>query len=213
MIISITNLKGGVGKSTLTQNLAVCFAHADYNVCIVDTDIQAQVTTKWMAERTEEMPKIHIKTIKPEELAKNVLTFNKEFDVVLLDGTPALFELSTRTLALSDVAIIPMIPSIADIWVFESYLKAYEEAKAQRANFGAALAGFVLLNQYAGNNLDKEVQGALEGYDISVLKARIANRVAYREAMTLGRGVVEYKDKKAKDEMTELFNEIINAIA
>jgi chromosome partitioning protein len=212
MIVSITNLKGGVGKSTLTQNLAVCFAHSDYKVCIVDTDIQAQVTTKWMAERTDDMPNIDIKTIKPEELAKNVLALNKEYDVVLLDGTPALFELSTRTLALSDVAIIPMIPSIADIWVFESYLKAYEEAKAQRANFGAPLAGFVLLNQYAGNNLDREVRGALEGYDISVLKSRIANRVAYREAMTLGRGVIEYKDKKAKEEMTELFNEIIAAI-
>lgn len=212
MIISITNLKGGVGKSTLTQNLAVCFAHADYKVCIVDTDIQAQVTTKWIAERGKDMPKIELKTIKPEELAKNVLSINKEYDVVLLDGTPALFELSTRTLALSDVAIIPMIPSIADVWVFESYLKAYEEAKAQRANFGATLNGFVMLNQFAGNNLDREVKAALEGYDISVMNAKLANRVAYREAMTLGRGVVEYKDKKAKDEMTEMFNELIATI-
>jgi cellulose biosynthesis protein BcsQ len=36
--------------------------------------------------------------------------------------------------------------------------------------------------------------------------------VAYREAMTLGKGVIEYKDKKAKEEMTELFNEIIASI-
>lgn len=212
MIISITNLKGGVGKSTLTQNLAVCFAHADYRVCVVDTDIQAQVTTKWIGERSKEMPRIDIKTIKPEELAKNVLSLNKEYDVILLDGTPALFELSTRTLALSDVAIIPMIPSIADIWVFESYLKAYEEAKAQRANFGASLLGFVMLNQFAGNNLDREVKEALAGYDISVLDAKLANRVAYREAMTFGKGVIEYKDKKAKDEMNELFNALLAVI-
>lgn len=212
MIISITNLKGGVGKSTLTQNLAVCFAHAGYRVCVVDTDIQAQVSTKWMGERPDELPKIAISTIRPEELAKNVLALNKKYDVVLLDGTPALFELSTRTLALSDVAIIPMIPSIADIWVFENYLRAYEEAKAQRANFNAGLSGFVLLNQYAGNNLDKEVKAAMQGFDINVLNSRIANRVAYREAMTLGKGVIEYKDKKAKEEITQLFNEIIEGI-
>jgi chromosome partitioning protein len=165
-----------------------------------------------MGERTADMPQIHIKTIRPEELAKNVLALNKSYDVILLDGTPALFELSTRTLALSDVAIIPMIPSIADVWVFESYLKAYEEAKAQRANFGAGLSGFVLLNQYAGNNLDKEVRQALQGFEITVLAAKLANRVAYREAMTLGKGVIEYKDKKAKEEMTALFNEIIKGI-
>jgi chromosome partitioning protein len=212
MIISVTNLKGGVGKSTLTQNLAVCFAHAEYSVCIVDTDVQAQVSSKWKAERDASLPNIEIRVIKPEELAKNVLALNKEYDVVLLDGTPALFELSTRTLALSDIAIIPMIPSIADVWVFETYLKAYEEAKLQRANFGAALNGFVLLNQYANTNLDKEVREALVGYDIKVLDAKLGNRVAYREAMTMGKGVVEYKDKKAVAEMTTLFDELISAI-
>ena len=212
MIISVTNLKGGVGKSTLTQNLAVCFAHAQYSVCIVDTDVQAQVSSKWIGERPTDLPEIAIKAIRPEELAKNVLELNKKFDVVLLDGTPALFELSTRTLALSDVAIIPMIPSIADIWVFENYLRAYEEAKAQRSNFNAELSGFVLLNQYAGNNLDKEVQEAMKGFDITVLNSRIANRVAYREAMTLGKGVIEYKDKKAREEMTQLFNELLRGI-
>ena len=38
MKIGITNLKGGVGKTTLSINLAVCFAHMGYKVCIVDTD-------------------------------------------------------------------------------------------------------------------------------------------------------------------------------
>ena len=38
MIISVTSLKGGVGKSTITQNLAVCFAQSGYRVCIADAE-------------------------------------------------------------------------------------------------------------------------------------------------------------------------------
>ena len=39
MVISVTNLKGGVGKSTVAQNMAVGFAHKKYKVCILATSM------------------------------------------------------------------------------------------------------------------------------------------------------------------------------
>jgi len=42
MIISISSLKGGVGKSTIAQNLAVCFAHQGYTVCIADAEYPSE---------------------------------------------------------------------------------------------------------------------------------------------------------------------------
>ena len=59
MIISITSLKGGVGKSTITQNLAVCFAHMGYNTCIVDADTN-QSSLKWAGLRPENLPLIFV---------------------------------------------------------------------------------------------------------------------------------------------------------
>jgi chromosome partitioning protein len=50
--IGITNLKGGVGKTTLSTNLAVCFAHMGYSVCIVDSDTN-QNSLAWYGAREE----------------------------------------------------------------------------------------------------------------------------------------------------------------
>ena len=59
MIISVTSLKGGVGKSTIVQNLSVCFAHMGYRVAIVDTDTNAS-SVHWSGIRDEENPPIMV---------------------------------------------------------------------------------------------------------------------------------------------------------
>jgi len=46
MIITIISFKGGVGKSTISQNLAVAMAHKGKDVCILDADPN-ESTTAW----------------------------------------------------------------------------------------------------------------------------------------------------------------------
>ena len=58
--------------------------------------------------------------------------------------------------------------------------------------------------------IDREVKRVLENYGLPVLDTKLSYRVAYREAKIEGRGVIEYLDKKAKDEMLLLFQEIKN---
>jgi chromosome partitioning protein len=55
MIISITSLKGGVGKSTIAQNLSVGFAHSGYKTCIVDADTN-QSALRWSGLRDVALP-------------------------------------------------------------------------------------------------------------------------------------------------------------
>ena len=43
-IISIINNKGGVGKTTITQNLGVCMAKNGYKTAVIDFDAQANLT-------------------------------------------------------------------------------------------------------------------------------------------------------------------------
>ena len=132
MVISVTNMKGGFRKSTVTQNLAVCFAHKGYKTCIVDTDYELQTSTKWAAERDEDLPSVATYAVKNDELSKRVVALKKDFDLIIIDGTPALFELSTRAIILSDVVILPILPSIADIWTLEKFMSGYEEARSAK---------------------------------------------------------------------------------
>jgi len=43
-IISIINNKGGVGKTTITQNLGVCMAKNGYKTAVIDFDAQANLS-------------------------------------------------------------------------------------------------------------------------------------------------------------------------
>ena len=209
MVISVTNMKGGVGKSTVTQNLAVCFAHKGYKTCIVDTDYELQTSTKWAAERDEDLPSVATYAVKNDELSKRVVALKKDFDLIIIDGTPALFELSTRAIILSDVVILPILPSIADIWTLEKFMSGYEEARSAKESMGATVEAYVLLNKFNENlNLDKEAVEVLKGFEIPVLSSTLATRIAYREVMPQGKGVIEYRDKKAKDEMAAVANEL-----
>lgn len=209
MVISITNLKGGVGKSTVTQNLAVAFAHKKYKVCVIDTDYELQTSTKWREERSDDLPPIKVIAIRNDELSKTAVSLKKEYDIVLIDGTPALFELSTRAIILSDLVIMPILPSIADIWTLEKFLKGFEEARFAKESMGATVEAYILLNKYSDNlTLDREVVEVLRGFDINVLESRLVNRIAYREAMPQGKGVIEGRDKKASAEMNRLLTEI-----
>lgn len=209
MIISVTNLKGGVGKSTVTQNIAVAFAHKKLKVCIVDTDFELQTSTKWGQERTDDLLPIKVIPVRNDELSKTVVGIKKDFDIILIDGTPALFELSTRAIILSDLVIMPILPSIADIWTLEKFIKGFDEARLAKESMGATVEAYILLNKYSESlTLDREVIEVLKGFDINVLNSRLFNRIAYREAMPQGRGVIEGRDKKASTEIQNLITEL-----
>ena len=206
MVLSITNLKGGVGKTTVSVNIATTLAHRNYKVCIVDTDLQQTSAVRWSGQREDDAIRVPVFAV-GEKLNKEVEALNRDYQVVVIDGTPQLSELASRTILASDVVIVPISPSGYDYWSFESFLERYNQAKEFKEN----LQAFLLLNKFTEQyNVDREVKAALKEFELPCLKSSLCDRVAYRETIVQGIGVTEYKDKKAKEEFNRLTDEIID---
>ncbi len=206
MIISVTSLKGGVGKSTVSTNIAVCFAHMGYKVAIVDTDTNMS-SVHWSGLRGDERPSVAVFGITDSAaLRKNVKRLEEDYDVVVIDGKPTISKLVSTILLLGDIVIIPLKPSGLDIWATEQFLEKYEQAKTLKD-----VKAYFLLNEYDENlTLCRESKDALKDFEIPVLKTTLKTRVAYKEAIVLGDGVFEYTDYKAKKEMRNLTKELLD---
>jgi chromosome partitioning protein len=209
MIISITSLKGGVGKSTLAQNLSVCLAHIGYKVAIVDTDTNAS-SVHWSGIRAEEHPKVTVFGISDSNaLRKNIQNIQQDYDVIIIDGTPSLSKLVSTIILLGDIVLIPIRPSGLDLWATEKFIEKYEQAKTLKEQVKA----FFVMNMYDEKiNINKETKDVLDELEIPTLQTTIKSRIAYVEAVVQGIGVYEYRDKKAKEEMANLTKEVINLL-
>lgn len=209
MIISIINLKGGVGKSTISQNLGVAMAKDGYKVCIVDTDFEQATSARWYEQRPEDLPKVPVFPVREKSLNGSLQEFSKSYNVILIDGTPQLGTLATRTLVESDLVIVPVTPTGFDMWSFETFLERYNDAKTRKGE----LPAFVLFNRYRATNYHKGAIEAIKEFGLQIFESTLGERMAFQEAGLQGLGVVEYKDKKAKDEMEAVYKELAGIVA
>jgi len=214
MIISVTNLKGGVGKSTISRNLAVYFAQKGEKTCIIDTDIEQRGSSDWFERRDEEAIRVPVFPMSSTDgLPKDVKAHRHDgYSVIIIDGVPQLGKVATKMLLISDLLIIPIRPSIEDLKSFEKFLDRFEDAKAFRDEIPA----YLLLNMYKKQiNEDKEVMEALDlfaEYDILRMEAKVGDRVAHRTSSKYGLTALEWDDKKAKEEIVALGSEIENIL-
>jgi len=202
MIIALTGQKGGIGKSTTAVSLAVACLSRGRRVLLVDADPQGTVRT-WgevaseAGQRTPTIVAMGAAMHRPGQL--DIVA--PSYDLILIDCPPRHGEISRAALMVADIAVFPCGPTAADAWALASAIEVFEEARALRES----LKGVVLITRKQGRTaLAKSARTALETSGLPVLATELGHRVAYQEALAVGKGVTTYapRDNAAK----EIFN-------
>jgi chromosome partitioning protein len=215
MIIAVTNLKGGVGKSTLSRNLAVHYAKNGFKTCIVDTDIEQRTTVEWRVRREgqADYPVDVYAMSSLDGLTTDLKTHLKnDYQIIIIDGAPQLHEVTTKMLLAASMVIVPIGPSIDDLKSFEHFVRRFINVTDIRGEFPA----FIVLNRYGGTGEGKQMHRALEQYakyGFTLANTKIGERVAHKRSSKLGLTALEWDDRKARREIEHLCTEIETSIS
>ena len=127
-IVVVANPKGGVGKSTLSTNVAGYFARKGHSVMLGDADRQ-QSSALWLKLRPPEARPIQTWDVSKDLIARPP----KDVTHVVLD-TPAGLNGGRlkEVLKLADKVLVPLQPSIFDIYATRDFLD--ELAESRRAD-------------------------------------------------------------------------------
>lgn len=204
MVISVLNIKGGVGKTTVSVNLACALEKQGQRVLLVDSDVQGSALS-WRAQREEPGGPAVISLANAQSLRKQIRHFAMDYDCIIIDGSPNVDLLAAVSIAMSDLVLLPVGPSPLDIWATEKMVMQISEAQQVNEQIQAA---FIVNRFNALTLLSRETKEVLQDYELPVLQTTLGSRVAYADTMTQGLSVLEWRDRKAKQEIDAMVAEI-----
>ncbi len=203
-VIAILNQKGGVGKTTLAVHLATAFARKKRTVLLIDADPQGSALD-WAAARHGQ-PLFPVVGLPKNSIHKELPTLAANFDLVIIDGPPRVYDVAKSAVGASDLVIVPVQPSPYDVWAAKEIIDLFNEAMVFTPNLKKA---FVINRKIVNTAIGRDVADALSEYPIPVLKTAICQRVAFAESATQGRTVYDLDPEMlASQEMDQLADEI-----
>lgn len=208
-IIGFVQLKGGVGRSTLATNVAGTLAESA-RVALFDCDSPQNTCSHWLKQRRE-LYEIDEKLdlFQPNNyrtLLKQANKLRNQYDYIIVDCPPRLDGFSRVTMMLSNLILMPLGASAAEIWSIEEMLPVLDEAKKTNPHMDAR----VIWNRFRGytRSAKENVVSAKQDLKLPEMRQKMGMRVSYSDAMAEGLTVHETDDRSARVEIWSLSSSI-----
>lgn len=193
MIVSVINIKGGVGKTTTAMALALIGAQRGYDVTLYDTDPQASAST-WVMAAEEEGITFPFDT-KPGNIATiKRLARRQQPDSLIIIDTPPSGNVTDAALNVADFVIVPVAPALGEIRKTRETIETLDDNCKAYA---------VLVNRVKPRTISyRELLSELQDRDVSYFETVIPEREALRKAYGSDR-LLDFGYQEVFDELME----------
>ncbi len=208
-IVTVTQQKGGSGKTTIAAHLAVASSRLHYRtVAIVDTDPQGSLG-RWFMARSERSssarPEMGFRTASAWGARYEAQDLAKDYDIVIIDTPPKMGIDGRPAIETADLIVVPVAPSPVDLWATEPTIEMAQSAKKP--------ALMVLNRANARARLTGEMATAFEELGAVAAKTMIGNRIIFASSMGCGSTALEAQSNgPAASEVGDVTHEVMNAL-
>lgn len=187
-----THQKGGVGKSTITYNLA-CALNRNAKVAICDLDAQGTLAE---IRGISEVP-IYSGISELEKLK------SADYDFVFVDSPPYLTSSLPDLLKFMDAILVPTKVGLADFMAISKTLEMVGES-------GKTDKTLIVLNMVKPNTtLTTEMQSSLAKVNVPLAETKLSDLVAYTRSFA----TVGLDEDKAKNQINSLLVEVLTLLS
>jgi chromosome partitioning protein len=189
--ILIANPKGGSGKTTLATNLVAHLAREGERVVLGDMDRQ-QSSLTWLKARPKALPRIHDWNVHddPDTRPPRLTT------TLVLDSPAGLHgKKLAEAVKEADRIIVPVQPSMFDMWATREFLETVLEEKAVKK--GRTFVAMVGMRVDARTRSALLLEEFLQQFDLPVL-AHLRDTQVYVQAAAAGLSIFDLPPSRAE---------------
>ena len=207
-VITISQQKGGSGKTTLAVHLALAFIkYHSLKVAVIDTDPQGSLG-KWFMIRTEKKVPNDNLTFKTASLwgaQYESKTLKKDHDIVIIDTPPKIESDARPSIESADLVLIPVAASHVDFWATGAIVDIAKKANKKI---------LIQINRSSQRSkLITKTNEFIKSLNLSATKTIIGNRQIFAASMGEGKTAVEKQKKSsAVEEIKQLSEQLLSEI-
>ena len=183
LVVIFMSQKGGVGKSTLARALATFASKDGLDVTLADLDHEQRTATIWGHARSRHgiKPPVRVLNAPTDETMK----LARQCDLLIIDTAGGITEELHLLARQSHLIVQPTSPSADDMHISVLVFPAMELVGIPRERLAFALCGVMSKTE------ERDARAFLGSFSYLVLKGAVPSSIVYRDAMKIGRSIIE----------------------